>query len=303
MGFVRTLCDYHYLPPNAGAIPIRVKNGKRLERRQESCLFAAVGEKLDEEAALANLSQPARSYLAKIGAANPDADAETSGLIWMHALAIGYSPQYLRENADGIRQDWPRIPLPDSRETLAASAELGKRIAALLDTENDVPGITSGAIQPQLSTIAVISAVAGESLDPDAGDLAVTAGWGHAGKDGVTMPAKGKLRERAYSQVELDSGLCKGCLGDCTLDVHLNEHAYWRNIPRGVWDYHIGGYQVIKKWLSYREHKLLGRALTADEAREVTNMVRRIAAILLLEPELDQNYGRVKDATYPWLQS
>jgi hypothetical protein len=27
----------------------------------------------------------------------------------------------------------------------------------------------------------------------------------------------------------------------------------WRNIPTKVWGYHIGGYQVIKKWLSYRE--------------------------------------------------
>jgi hypothetical protein len=34
-----------------------------------------------------------------------------------------------------------------------------------------------------------------------------------------------------------------------------------------VWDYTIGGYQVIKKWLSYREHKLLVRPLTTDEAR------------------------------------
>ncbi len=39
-----------------------------------------------------------------------------------------------------------------------------------------------------------------------------------------------------------------------------------------VWDYTIGGYQVIKKWLSYREHKLLGRPLTTDEAREVINI-------------------------------
>ena len=34
---------------------------------------------------------------------DPDADAKTAGLVWMHALAIGYSPAYLSENADGIR--------------------------------------------------------------------------------------------------------------------------------------------------------------------------------------------------------
>ena len=32
----------------------------------------------------------------------------------MHTLAVSYAPDYLSENADGIRQDWPRIPLPES---------------------------------------------------------------------------------------------------------------------------------------------------------------------------------------------
>ena len=57
---------------------------------------------------------------------------------------------------------------------------------------------------------------------------------------------------------------------------------------------------MIKKWLSYREAKLLGRAITPDEARWVTSMARRIAAICLLQPELDANYLRVKANTYKW---
>jgi hypothetical protein len=60
------------------------------------------------------------------------------------------------------------------------------------------------------------------------------------------------------------------------------------------------GYQVIKKRLSYRERELLGRSLTADEAREVMNIARRIATILLLEPALDANYSAVKQSTYTW---
>jgi hypothetical protein len=70
--------------------------------------------------------------------------------------------------------------------------------------------------------------------------------------------------------------------------------------PARVWDYTIGGYQVIKKWLSYREHKLLNRPLTTDEAREVMNIARRIAAILLLEPSLDANYQAIKHTSYHW---
>jgi len=83
-------------------------------------------------------------------------------------------------------------------------------------------------------------------------------------------------------------------------DVYLNESACWKDIPAPVWDYTIGGYQVIKKWLSYREFDLLGRALTPDEAREVTHMARRIAALILLQPELDGNYQAVKAATLDW---
>lgn len=32
-----------------------------------------------------------------------------------------------------------------------------------------------------------------------------------------------------------------------TLDVYLNNTAYWKSFPPAVWDYTIGGYQVIKK--------------------------------------------------------
>ena len=80
----------------------------------------------------------------------------------------------------------------------------------------------------------------------------------------------------------------------------MNDIAYWKNVPTKVWDYHIGGYRVIKKWLSYREQRLLGRQITPEEAREVMNMARRIAAILLLEPALDTSYQAIIDRTYDW---
>jgi hypothetical protein len=154
--------------------------------------------------------------------------------------------------------------------------------------------------------------VGGGALDADAGDLAVTAGWGHAGKEGVTMPGKGRIVQRMYSKGELEAiadaakarGLSRkhalALLGADTRDVYLSETAYWRNVPANVWDYFIGGYQVIKKWLSYRQQDLLGRPLKAEEAREVMNMARRLAAIVLMQPALDDNYRRAKANCYAW---
>lgn len=263
----------------------------------------------------ANLSNAARQYLKSLRIRNVDNDAETAGLIWMHALAIGYSPAYLSENADGIRQDWPRIPLPNSKSALLDSAELGEEVAALLDTENSVWGVTTGPIRPELKTIAVVSRVGGGSLNPNEGDLDLTAGWGHPGKAGVTMPGKGRIVEHPYSYEELDA-IQKGAkaldltpqkalenLGHDTRDIYLNDVAYWKNIPANVWGYYIGGYQVIKKWLSYREKRLLGRSMKMEDVEYVTEMTRRLAAIVLLQPALDENYRTVKSDTYPWPSS
>ena len=70
----------------------------------------------------------------------------------------GYSPAYLTENADGLRQDWPRIPLPKAKDSLVASAALGRQVAALLDTETPVSGVTAGKIRDELKASPSFSA-------------------------------------------------------------------------------------------------------------------------------------------------
>jgi hypothetical protein len=310
--FTSLLSDDHFLAPDASCFPICLKSLSR-KRGKHLKDQATLVKEVIEAAATANLSAEARAYLSKLGISNPDADAKTAGLIWIHALAIGYSTAYLSENADGIRMDWPRVPLPASKQTLLASAALGEQSATLLDTEHAVPGVTTGDIRPELKVIGFISREGGGQLQEK--ELAITAGWGHAGKNDAVMPGKGKIVERDYTPEEKDAiqngaknlGMSReqvfSCLGEHTFDIYLNDVAYWRNVPMEVWEYYIGGYQVIKKWLSYREQPLLGRPLNKDEAREVTNMARRIAATLLLQPSLDSNYLKCKENAYPWPKS
>jgi hypothetical protein len=105
------------------------------------------------------------------------------------------------------------------------------------------------------------------------------------------MPGKGNVVGRAAAK---DSAF-----GKTTYDIYLNKFAFWSNVPGPVWEYTLGGYQVIKKWLSYREHALLGRPLKKkEEVLYVTQMARRIAALVLLQPSLDKNYAAVKASTF-----
>ena len=69
-------------------------------------------------------------------------------------------------------------------------------------------------------------------------------------------------------------------LGETSFDVHMNDNAFWRNVPAHVWRYKLGGYQVLKKWLSYRERGILGRSLSLEEVQHFADMARRIARIL-----------------------
>ncbi len=295
--FTRCLGDFHSLRGQAHFFPHHLVRGDQAGKDEPN------GQRVLEEAApyfttRANLSPTSRAYLKQFKFANPDSDATEAGLIWMHALAIGYSPAYLSENADGIRQDWPRIPLPATKKALLASAELGHRVAALLDTENAVKGVTAGKIDPRLASVAVVSRVGNGSLNPAEGHLDITAGWGHGGKGGVCMPGKGVSTSRKQTDKAL-----RQSFGDETLDIYLNNVAYWSNVPRTVWEYYIGGYQVAKKWLSYRERSMLDRGLTMDEAEYFTEMCRRIAGVLLLQSELDANYEATKGDTWPWPES
>ena len=251
-----------------------------------------------------NLSKLLETYLESLKADPLD--------FFLHCAAVLHAPSYRRENAGALRIDWPRIPLPNSKDELKDSAEVGRKLSALLDPEASVSGINAGNSRSEVKEICSISREGGGSLNPEAGDLDVNAGWGHRGKGGAVMPGKGKFIERDYTAKEREAiavgatvlGLSEKqalkLIGERTIDVYLNNLAYWKNIPLCVWEYTMGGYQVIKKWLSYREREILGRALKMDEARAVTDIARRVTAILLMEPELDANYDIVKKGIYPW---
>jgi hypothetical protein len=205
---------------------------------------------------------------------------------------------------------------------LAHSAVLGRRLAELLDAESSIN------LTAEWSFLAALKL----PLDPNLEKaLKLTAGWGHKGQGSTVMPGRGLSHERPWTEAEREklaalaaaqptlgapgpSHLGTGdtstpqspaleaaldLLGETCIDVYLNSDAHWSAIPINVWNYTLGGYQVLKKWLSYREFTpepaspLLHRALHAEEAAYFAQIVRRIAAILLLGPALDASYRNI----------
>ena len=228
-----------------------------------------------------NLSAAGQQYLESTGA-----DVEE---LFHHVLAVLHDPAYREANAGALRMEWPRIPVPGwpdgdevgAAEELANSAARGRQVAALLDSDTAVLGVTEGSLRPEVKVIAVPSTTDGGNMDGD--DFDVTAGWGHFGSGQAVMPGQGRVVERPYTSEEREAmGDVVSTLGDTTFDIYLNDRAYWRNMPANVWDYKLGGYQVLKKWLSYRDSKVLARSLLPEEVQYFAEVGRRIAAILEL---------------------
>ena len=236
-----------------------------------------------------NLSDKSSRYLSEIGVEHPS-------LLFFHALAIMHTPAYRGENAGALLSDWPRIPLPGTADLTARSAELGRSLANLLDPESSVQFTAEWSFLGRL--------VLPNPSDLDE-HLKLTAGWGHRGQGSTVMPGRGLSPTRLWTAAECEKLATLAAaqsltfedafdlLGESCVDVHLNGAALWSAVPTNVWNYTLGGYQVLKKWLSYRELPLLGRPFHPEEATYFAQVVRRITATLLLGPALDASYQAI----------
>ena len=172
-----------------------------------------------------NLSLAAQRYLERLGA-----DVED---LFHHALAVLHDTAYCDANADALRAEGPRIPLPGwpdgnedgAADELAESAARGRELAALLDSDTPVPGVTEPlpgappgrALRPEIAAVAVPSTTDGGNMTGE--DFALTEGWGHFGQGEAVMPGQGRVVERPYTASEL-AALDKAArtTGDTTSD-------------------------------------------------------------------------------------
>jgi len=66
--------------------------------------------------------------------------------------------------------------------------------------------------------------------------------------------------------------------------VWINKTQYFEGVPKDVWEFHIGGYQVCDKWLKDRK----GRALSYDDIMHYQKIIVALKETLHLMTEIDE---------------
>lgn len=70
--------------------------------------------------------------------------------------------------------------------------------------------------------------------------------------------------------------------------IWINKTQFFEPVPQDVWDFRIGGYQVLDKYLKSRK----GRTLTLDEINHVGAVVDSLAFTIKQMATIDEAYGQ-----------
>jgi hypothetical protein len=75
--------------------------------------------------------------------------------------------------------------------------------------------------------------------------------------------------------------------------VYVNEdRQHFDGIPLQVWEYRIGGYQVLDRWLQDRA----GRKLTRDEIQSFCRTATALGQTLAVQRRIDELYAAVEES-------
>lgn len=160
--------------------------------------------------------------------------------IFHYLYAVLHSPAYRLRYAAFLRTDFPRIPIPGSRNVFDALAKLGSELAAwhLLE-HTDAINIVAGGARAASATA-----------------------W--FGTDFSLVKVAEKSRELADLQGTNDK------VGK----LFINATSGFANVHQSIWQHTIGGYQVLHKWLDDR--RKAGRSLSQDD---ITHWLRIYASL------------------------
>lgn len=162
-----------------------------------------------------------------------------------YVYAVTHSRTYRLRYAQFLRSDYARIPITSDRATFEVLRDLGNRLIAL------------------------------HTLSAD--DLE---------NDPVSSPTKGsnKIQKMGPSARWVDSLDGNGHIVLNSDSSRDDGEQIIPNVSEAIWNFRIGGHQVIHKWLDAR----VGDTLTYDETLHLVRMINSISRTIDVEDEIDE---------------
>ena len=145
--------------------------------------------------------------------------------VFHYIYAVLHSPSYRERYAQFLRADFPRIPPPDGLDRFRALAALGRELTAVHLLES-----------PALDASKVGFPIAGENL--------VAQGYPKYVGPGERPPHGREPLQAGRVYINGGGRLARG--------------QYFEGIEPEVWEFRIGGYQPLDKWLKDRKGRWLG---------------------------------------------
>lgn len=204
------------------------------------------------------------------------------GKLFRVAFGALHAPSYQAEHKSALSADWAHVPIPRDQTLFDRLVTTGEQVTRLLNVARDAAEVVEEIVgADRARALGRLSRTDGKQVRPDDLTLTVTY-WGGG---------KGRWKHRPFMAEELPSPDYGDAWGGRTGDLYLNDDAYFANVPESVWNYQLGGYPVLKKWLGYRQaDRRRGEPLTDAERRWFRETIQRVAALLALGPTLDHLY-------------
>jgi predicted helicase len=191
-----------------------------------------------------------------------------------YAYAVFHSPTYRERYAEFLKIDFPRLPLTSDRELFKALAEKGEELVSL--HLMDLPGLNSlitnfpVAGSDRVEKVRYVEKVTEEKKVPtDASSTSVKV-------FNPRLPLTFDHQTRVKIQPQPKPRP--------TGRVYINKTQYFEGIEPEVWEFQIGGYQVLHKWLKDRK----GRKLTFDDLFHYQKIVVALKETMRLMGEIDE---------------
>lgn len=173
--------------------------------------------------------------------------------IFGYVYAVLYATSFRSSYQEFLKRDFPRIPFTKNYELFQNLSTLGKKLTDLHLLKSEELG---------KSEVKFYGKGDGSVNEVKFEDLSVVTQW-----------------EGEKPNNKLEGGI-----------IRVNSSQFFGSVSKKVWEYQIGGYQVLEKWLKDRK----GRVLSLDEIRQYCEIVSSIEKTIEFQEEIDNLYPEVE---------